>query len=83
MIDCTGCHAPCCKIIDCEKLTEDNRCSVYEDRPEICNTEKLRPYFQIFTDEEYDYLNRQACDRLRAAVQPRKCVPRGTLDTSR
>jgi Fe-S-cluster containining protein len=39
----------------CEKLTEDNRCSVYEDRPMICSVEKVRArwYANISIEEHY------------------------------
>lgn len=37
----------------CEKLTEDGLCSVYEDRPLICNIKLLSKFFNGTTEEYY------------------------------
>jgi len=38
----------------CEKLTEDGLCSVYEDRPVICNTKIMAKFFDGSVEEYYD-----------------------------
>ena len=38
----------------CEKLTEDGLCSVYEDRPIICNIKLMSKFYQGSTEEYYD-----------------------------
>jgi Fe-S-cluster containining protein len=43
-VDCSGCPAACCKRVDsetheihtCQYLSEDDTCSIYEDRPIAC-----------------------------------------------
>lgn len=42
--DCADCHGACCKRVDietreihrCQYLTDDDLCSIYEDRPIAC-----------------------------------------------
>ena len=38
----------------CEKLTEDGLCSVYEDRPIICNIKLMSKFFDGSVEEYYD-----------------------------
>ena len=47
----------------CEKLI-DNRCSIYEDRPDICNVEKVR---RILDKEYFEYyeLMEKSCEEVR------------------
>jgi len=40
--DCWGCGA-CCKAISCPLLTEDNKCSIYETRPDFCRIGYSKP----------------------------------------
>lgn len=81
-IDCSNCNAPCChqmgKILPeydrgdgaCKYL-DGTKCSIYNDRPLICNTVKL--YYKYFKDkytiEEWNELNKKACEVLREAEQ--------------
>ena len=47
----------------CEKLGEDNKCTVYEDRPVICNLDKMLEILGI--DKKQGYIeNIKACNRL-------------------
>lgn len=50
----------------CLYLSNDNRCLIYEDRPIWCNTDRAyEKYFKDkYTREEYDEINRQACEAL-------------------
>lgn len=78
MIDCSHCNAPCCRHVFgpldrgdgiCRFLDNvSNRCTIYEHRPEICNTDVLyEKYFSdVITREEYDALNAAACEKLRS-----------------
>ena len=47
----------------CEKLV-DNRCSIYETRPDICNVEKVR---RILGKEYFEYydLMKKNCEEVR------------------
>ena len=38
----------------CEKLTEDGLCSVYEDRPIMCNVRLMSKFYEGSTEEYYD-----------------------------
>lgn len=82
-IDCSNCKAYCCRVIGkilpeldrgdcaCVHLTDDNKCEIYEDRPFICNTVKIyEKYFSNkYTIEQWNEMNRQACEALREAEQ--------------
>ena len=47
----------------CENLTEDNKCSVYENRPTMCNIDKLQSFFGI--DKTHFYkANIEACNKM-------------------
>lgn len=46
----------------CEKLI-DNKCSVYEDRPLICNIDRLWELTNL-TKEEFYELNIKACNKM-------------------
>jgi Fe-S-cluster containining protein len=47
----------------CEKLTEDNRCSVYESRPLICKVDKLMILMGA-NKEQYYKETADACNRM-------------------
>ena len=72
--DCCG---ECCKHIDvkelmipgttvCKYLTKDNKCSIYDHRPLICNIDKG---YELFKDtwslEEWYEINYTACKKLK------------------
>lgn len=48
----------------CEKLNEDNTCSVYEDRPLICNVDALIDYYKLNKKSFYE-LNELGCKELQ------------------
>jgi len=47
----------------CEMLTDDNRCSVYETRPLICNVDKLLSLIDI-PKEQFYAMNIAACNTM-------------------
>ena len=78
-IDCSHCNALCCRVIGkiipeydrgdcaCIHLTEDNKCEIYNDRPPLCNTVHIynKYYKDKLTIEQWNEINRQACETLR------------------
>lgn len=38
--DCKKCGT-CCRLMRCDKLTDDNLCSIHDTRPDFCNVEKM------------------------------------------
>ena len=79
MIDCSKCHGYCCRkagLLDptlnrgdgcCKYLNKDNKCDIYDNRPLICNTDKVYELFfsSIMTRDEYDRINAECCIKLR------------------
>lgn len=57
----------CCKMVNCMHLTEDNLCSIYEQRPVVCNVDKTyKTYFaRVMSKEEFEQMNRQICATLQ------------------
>lgn len=47
----------------CEKLGTDNKCMVYDDRPLMCNVDKIAELFALDLNEFYE-MNKKACNRL-------------------
>ena len=47
----------------CEKLTEDNQCSVYENRPLICDFEKIKKYFDV-SDDTFNQMIVPSCNEM-------------------
>lgn len=47
----------------CEMLTEDNKCSVYEDRPLVCNVDKLLSLIEIPKEQFYE-INVESCNKM-------------------
>lgn len=45
----------------CEKLTIDGKCAVYEDRPLVCDTDKMAKFQDIMPEAEYRELNMVIC----------------------
>lgn len=80
MFVCTKCGI-CCKNIDkvpelddfhfgdgvCMHLTEDNLCNIYENRPDVCNVERMYQlkYKSVMSQREYDELNSAGCKLLQ------------------
>lgn len=85
MINCSDCNANCCRQVGkfsymkdydrgdgtCKYLDQDNRCMIYENRPQVCNTDLLyeRYYSRFMTREQYDKANSEACEQLRKATR--------------
>ncbi|MCR8744295.1 YkgJ family cysteine cluster protein [Romboutsia lituseburensis] len=82
--DCDKCGR-CCKSLNlnelyrnldrgdgiCKHLDElDNKCSIYNNRPMICNVNKIyNKYFaEIYTLEEYHIINKRSCKKLRKDI---------------
>lgn len=53
----------------CIHLREDNLCSIYEHRPEICNVDLMyeRYFSKLYSREEYDRLNTKQCAVLNSS----------------
>ena len=47
----------------CEKLSEDNQCMVYEDRPIICNVDRMMKIYNMPKEAFFD-INIKACNSL-------------------
>lgn len=83
MFQCTKCGI-CCKNIDkipeleefhtgngiCIHLTSNNGCDIYQNRPTICNVEKMYElkYRRFMSKEEYERLNMEGCRMLQSGV---------------
>ena len=81
MFPCTACGLCCQHIGQIEELKEfdlgngickyfdisTNGCKIYNDRPEICQVEKMfeLKYNKYFTKEEFYMLNAKACNDLQ------------------
>lgn len=74
-IDCSKCNGCCCHHVIpsldrgdgvCKHLV-NGKCSIYDHRPLICDTDRLYEVFykNIMTKEEFIKLNLQACEKLR------------------
>lgn len=77
-LDCKDCKAYCCRVIgklvpelndgsgSCLFL-KDNKCSIYENRPIVCNTDRLweKYYSSKYSKEEWIELNKQSCKALK------------------
>lgn len=84
-INCENCKAYCCRVIGkiipeldrgdcaCIHLTEDNKCEIYENRPFICNTDRIyEKYFSNkYTIEQWNELNHKACEELKNVEEQR------------
>lgn len=46
----------------CDKLTEDNQCSVYDNRPTLCSVEEVADLFGI-DKHEFFKLNVKVCNK--------------------
>lgn len=81
-LKCDGCKAYCCRLIgkvmpelddgsgSCLYL-KDNKCQIYDHRPEICDTDRLyeRYFVGKMTKEEWVELNRKSCQDLKAQFE--------------
>lgn len=65
-------HVPQLKEYDngngqCIYLTIDNKCSIYNNRPEICNVNLMykKYYSDIYCEDEFYNLNYEICEKLK------------------
>lgn len=65
-------HVPQLKEYDngngkCIYLTDDNKCSIYNNRPEICNVDLIykKVYSNMYTRDEFYKLNYEVCFQLK------------------
>lgn len=50
---------------ECSKLI-NGRCSIYKDRPDICNLEKsYNNYRELISEEDYMNMNKEHCKKFR------------------
>jgi Fe-S-cluster containining protein len=64
--NCTKCGL-CCKALNCQYLTKDNLCSIYETRPLICNIDAgYELHKDKMTKREWFMLNEHYCNILQA-----------------
>jgi len=49
----------------CEKLMEDNKCEVYDDRPLLCNVDRVIKFFNLDKESFYNE-NEMACKQLQS-----------------
>lgn len=82
-IDCKDCPGLCCRQMTkicpdydngrgvCKYLDENGKCSIYEDRPFICNTDKIyEKYFSNkYSIEQWQEINHNACQLLKDAYK--------------
>jgi len=63
---CDECGA-CCKAIGCPDLTEDNKCSIYDKRPFLCDTKKMFDAVHSKTMTKQGYFDKAkiACNQLK------------------
>ena len=71
---CTQCGA-CCRRAgvtglmpsnedgSCIYLNKDNTCSIYNQRPEVCNIDKMRKKQTILSKKEYYKLSAKVCNQ--------------------
>lgn len=53
----------------CEKLGDDNLCTVYDSRPDVCNVNKMHEkYFSKMSIESFYKLNEQHCHLLQVSI---------------
>ncbi|WP_083919141.1 YkgJ family cysteine cluster protein [Hydrogenovibrio halophilus] len=80
---CTYC-GQCCKHIShikelssfdigngvCKHLTEENLCAIYEERPEVCQTDVMykKYYAKQMSESEFLQLNAKACNSMQHQV---------------
>lgn len=87
--NCTKCGA-CCKLIPdyalkiyelprantggCGHLLPDNSCSIYDTRPDVCNTRVMwsKVYHSTVTWEEYTKISEEFCKVLIKLVEDKK-----------
>ena len=93
-INCEDCKAYCCRIAGrimkelnrgdgtCLYLNDENRCEIYDHRPDICNTDILyEKYFKNrYTEEEWKERNIKACEVLRERYREEETEVQGVTE---
>ena len=72
--DCAKCGA-CCKLFNpftglgrCPRLTADDLCSIYEERPDICRVDEMAKRSGVPIDEYYKTAE-LSCEALKEVVE--------------
>ena len=47
----------------CEKLGDDGKCGVYDDRPTLCRVDEMEKYFDMSREEYFDW-NINSCNQM-------------------
>lgn len=86
---CTKCGA-CCKLVPdhildffklpkakhggCGHLKDDNSCSIYNDRPDICNVQTMwkKVHSKSITWDQYIEISLKACEKLQEKLEKEK-----------
>lgn len=83
-LDCSSCNAACCKsLVDelgiphhngvCLFLDQDNKCSIYADRPLICRVDEgFEKFGEGVSKEEWYEKNKEACEELTLQEEERR-----------
>ena len=48
----------------CEKLSDDNQCTVYEDRPIVCDVSRMKKYYPSLSDKQFININIDICNSM-------------------
>jgi Fe-S-cluster containining protein len=64
--ECENCGA-CCRVRNCIHITEDNKCAIFETRPDVCRSDKVAEALGL-SDEEYCELAIPLRELLREVV---------------
>lgn len=67
--NCEGCGA-CCKVIKCNLLSSNDRCMIYETRPDVCNVEKCYHKYCSYMDwNDFEKMTKEYCIKCRELVK--------------
>ena len=63
--ECEKCGA-CCTFVKCTMLTEDKLCSIYDERPDVCNVRTMYEHRKLaMSFKEYCRISKQCCKQIR------------------
>lgn len=66
---CERCGS-CCKAVRCRLLVNNNICSIYSVRPELCNVNKS--YQRVknqMSQKRWNWINKECCKSLQALIK--------------
>lgn len=67
--NCEACGA-CCKAIGCTLLDENNKCIIYDVRPDICNVSKCyESYCSHMNWDDFEKMTKEYCIKCRELVK--------------